>query len=674
MLYKPTVFLSMVCGTHALTTRQDACAFTLTTGGSVSAPVGQYGSGQTRAGLSETPSKFVLEGNTIVDEQGRGCWWTPPALVLQCDVGQIPETGFNIGCDGSLSYNGQTTFYECVTGVDDIVMIYREPNGSNCGKISLEASECSSDNCSSSKPPSTATMTVPGNSSTAAAPTATRTSSQFSSTSSVPDNSTITSKNPKTSDSTGSSTASSTPCETTELDGQATTSKAESSATQSSYQTSNSSAPAFPRTSGAPTYGPCESNSTSVYATMAPPNTPTYPVADSTGQDSSIATPSTTSGWNSTTSTQTGSESSFTSSAPSGQPSTIKPETQSVPGYPTGTSEETDTAEETTAASTSNAETPSLAYSTSITTATSCDSDVTDCPGNSPTSAADVTSTVDITSTVPCNTTAAGSSGSPTSPGTSSTLLKATAATTSHAIPTGMNATTPCTTSSAPPTYPTSQTTTTLSRITTSAAPGTNATTSPCATSGGASRSPSPSSTSPPPPPPTCPGELTGDWQSPRLMIPIDSRQPDTCLGTTSFGEVSATVSTVFRFDIPASYGGRTCTAVFLWPEEREAYNFTGGGSATTTAIGFARLEAGVVSAEATTFNSVPGLAQTSDLYAMAPRNAYALASFECPAGAAVAFVMSSLGAAAAGETSFRYRQDPNPCPLGLYITASGAE
>ncbi|KAI1487414.1 ubiquitin 3 binding protein But2 C-terminal domain-containing protein [Biscogniauxia mediterranea] len=329
MLYKPTVFLSVICGTYALTTRQDACAFTLTTGGSVTALVGQYGSGQTRAGLSETPSKFVLEGDTIVDNQGRGCWWTPPALVLQCDVGQIPETGFNIGCDGSLSYNGQTTFYECVTGVDDIVMIYREPNGSNCGKISLEASECSPDNCSSSKPPSTATMT------------------------------------------------------------------------------------------------------------------------------------------------------------------------------------------------------------------------------------------------------------------------------------------------------------------------------------------------------------LTGDWQSPRVIIPIDSSQPDTCLGPTPFVEVSATVSTVFRFDIPASYGGRTCTAVFLWPEREQvsssSYNFTG-----VSAIGFARLEGGEeVSAEATTFNSLPeGLAQTSDLYyAMAPRNnAYALASFECPAGAAVAFVMSSLeAAAAAGETSFRYRQDPNPCPLGLYITASGA-
>ncbi|KAI1498448.1 ubiquitin 3 binding protein But2 C-terminal domain-containing protein [Biscogniauxia marginata] len=110
----------MASGTYAITSRQDGCAFTLTT--SVSTHVGQYGSGQTRAGPGETPSNFIFNGDTIIDAQGRGCWWTPPATVLQCDVGQTPETGFSIDCDGTLSYNGQTTFYECATNYPHLII------------------------------------------------------------------------------------------------------------------------------------------------------------------------------------------------------------------------------------------------------------------------------------------------------------------------------------------------------------------------------------------------------------------------------------------------------------------------------------------------------------------------------------------------------------------------
>ncbi|KAH9890815.1 ubiquitin 3 binding protein But2 C-terminal domain-containing protein [Xylariomycetidae sp. FL2044] len=118
-------------------------------GSSVSAPVGQYGSGQTRAGSSDTPSTFSLSGDngTLTDAQGRGCWWTPPATVLQCDVGQTPEPGFSVGCDGVVSFGGQSTFYECATGVGDIIMIYREPNGSNCDQITLSADGCRPESC-----------------------------------------------------------------------------------------------------------------------------------------------------------------------------------------------------------------------------------------------------------------------------------------------------------------------------------------------------------------------------------------------------------------------------------------------------------------------------------------------------------------------------------------------
>jgi hypothetical protein len=145
------LFSSALSGASALTMRnKSGCSFHLSTEGAVTAPIGQYEGGQTRAGLNDIPSNFTLNGNSISDSDSRGCWWTPPALVLQCDVNQIPQTGFSIGCDNTLSFNGQTTFWECETADKDVSMIYLEPSGTNCAEITLLADGCSPSSCSDS--------------------------------------------------------------------------------------------------------------------------------------------------------------------------------------------------------------------------------------------------------------------------------------------------------------------------------------------------------------------------------------------------------------------------------------------------------------------------------------------------------------------------------------------
>ncbi|KAI0813676.1 ubiquitin 3 binding protein But2 C-terminal domain-containing protein [Xylaria sp. FL0064] len=117
MLQKSLLLSSALGGARALVIRQSGCSFHLRTEGVVSAPVSQYGSGQACAS-NDTASTFNVNGGTLTDAQNRGCWWTPPATVMQCDVGQIPESGFSIGCDGTVTFNGQTTFYSCDTGAD----------------------------------------------------------------------------------------------------------------------------------------------------------------------------------------------------------------------------------------------------------------------------------------------------------------------------------------------------------------------------------------------------------------------------------------------------------------------------------------------------------------------------------------------------------------------------
>ncbi|KAI1770797.1 ubiquitin 3 binding protein But2 C-terminal domain-containing protein [Hypoxylon cercidicola] len=139
-----TVFLtSLGSATGVPLLRIDAtCGFRLTTEGSFSGKVGQLTDGQVRAGSDLAQSLFTWFGDAFADQQGRGCWWTPPTSVLQCDWGQPPDHGFEIGCYGAVSYCGQEIFYECQTDDGDEVDIYLQPNGANCSRITLHTDSC----------------------------------------------------------------------------------------------------------------------------------------------------------------------------------------------------------------------------------------------------------------------------------------------------------------------------------------------------------------------------------------------------------------------------------------------------------------------------------------------------------------------------------------------------
>jgi hypothetical protein len=179
------------------------------------------------------------------------------------------------------------------------------------------------------------------------------------------------------------------------------------------------------------------------------------------------------------------------------------------------------------------------------------------------------------------------------------------------------------------------------------------------------------SSVAPPPPPATktgstpsgsCPTNLSGDYEFPHLIIPIDSSNPSSAPSSSLFGEVSGTVSSIFNFDIPSSDSGKTCSLVFLFPEqadlETSSYTFSGSGG-----VEFWKLSSPAVEGE-TSYNSCPAKSQSLGSVTLAPGNSYVVATFACPAGERIGYEM-----AAEGSTSFRYFQDYNPSPIGLYIT-----
>ncbi|KAJ0421578.1 ubiquitin 3 binding protein But2 C-terminal domain-containing protein [Aspergillus carlsbadensis] len=188
---------------------------------------------------------------------------------------------------------------------------------------------------------------------------------------------------------------------------------------------------------------------------------------------------------------------------------------------------------------------------------------------------------------------------------------------------------------------------------------------------GGESPTPSgPGETSPPqtsqPPQPQpsgecCQTDLSGDYEFPHLIVPVDSSSPDEAVGTSFNGTVSSTVSTIFNFDIPASDAGRTCSLVFLFPKQEDletsAFSFSGDGKVTFGAVS-------EPATQSTTFNNAPSISENLGDFTISPGHSYAISTFECPAGQTVGYEITN-----SGSTSFEFFEDYNPSPLGLYIT-----
>lgn len=163
------------------------------------------------------------------------------------------------------------------------------------------------------------------------------------------------------------------------------------------------------------------------------------------------------------------------------------------------------------------------------------------------------------------------------------------------------------------------------------------------------------------PSPTACPANLNGPHEFPHLIIPIDSSNPSSAPGTSYFGEVSSTISSIFNFDIPASDGGKDCSLIFLFPLQSQlttsSFTFSGNGG-----IDFSKLNG--VATSSTSYSNAPGLGADFGTTVVAPGNSYTIVTFPCPAGTIVSFEMKAVG-----DTCLTYFQDYNPSPIGLYIT-----
>ncbi|KAH9832760.1 GPI anchored cell wall protein [Teratosphaeria destructans] len=161
---------------------------------------------------------------------------------------------------------------------------------------------------------------------------------------------------------------------------------------------------------------------------------------------------------------------------------------------------------------------------------------------------------------------------------------------------------------------------------------------------------------------PACQTSLTGAYQTPHLIVPVSSDYPKTSYGTSYQGIINSTTSTIFNFDIPQSYAGKSCSIIFLFPRhdqlETSAYTFSGSGK-----LGFSKLSS--AASQQTTEDTVPSVADKFDSIAIEPGNSYVVTTESCRAGTTESIELTS-----EGGLSLDFFEDWNPSSLGLYITS----
>lgn len=298
------------------------------------------------------------------------------------------------------------------------------------------------------------------------------------------------------------------------------------------------------------------------------------------------------------------------------------------------------------------------------------------CPGKSSSSSSSSSrSSTSKTSTSAAGSSGAGSSSSSTSAAAAagSSGAAAAAGTTGKSAGTTVEMTTYTTTTECPVTVTSGnavKTVVSTDTLTITSCKGgcPSATAVPAASTAAAPQSAAPQSSAAAPAPapasPTgaCPAALSGTYEYPHLIVPVDSTQKDKAFGTSYNGSVSATVSSIFNFDIPSANSDKECTLVFLFPEQKDLQtsSFTTSGSGGIKVSGLK-----APADQSTTFANAPAVTEeVGSVKSVTPGNSYTISTGKCAAGERIGYEVS-----ATGDFALNYFQDYNPSPIGMYVT-----
>jgi hypothetical protein len=166
-----------------------------------------------------------------------------------------------------------------------------------------------------------------------------------------------------------------------------------------------------------------------------------------------------------------------------------------------------------------------------------------------------------------------------------------------------------------------------------------------------------------------CPALLPAfpDFEFPHLAIPVSQKKPDTAYPNTLTPYVTAgDIAMIFNFDIPPSRKGQLCVLEFFFPTQSQlsTSSFQFKGAYGEYIFSLSVLGGGAVDGN-TTYNNQPLQANPHGfprIIHINPGHAWALGSTICVPGR-IAVTLSS------SNSSLRWFQDWNQCPIGLFIT-----
>jgi hypothetical protein len=157
-----------------------------------------------------------------------------------------------------------------------------------------------------------------------------------------------------------------------------------------------------------------------------------------------------------------------------------------------------------------------------------------------------------------------------------------------------------------------------------------------------------------------CPADLKDDYQYPHLIVPVSTAEPQKAYGTVYSPVINNKVSSIFNFDIPQSYAGKTCSLFFFFPQQKDlqtsSFKFSGEGSAAFDLVGKAE--------QNTTCASKPQKIKHLNDIPVKPSMTYWVSDQPCTPGTASYAISGSNG------FSLEYFQDYKPSPIGLYVRA----
>lgn len=158
-----------------------------------------------------------------------------------------------------------------------------------------------------------------------------------------------------------------------------------------------------------------------------------------------------------------------------------------------------------------------------------------------------------------------------------------------------------------------------------------------------------------------CPSNLDGDWESPRLIIPVDEKGSVLNHRDRRTGIFSDSKCSVYDFYIDPRFAGKACTAVWLFPEKKQLgdWNYTLEGTSGMLSVYHMEWK---VNNNATWDVSAPG--QLVAVGPVLPGLHWSAMTMECQPRRSISYMLCGT------DVSLEYVQDHQPHPFGFYIRA----